>query len=193
MNKMQQNNNHKSNLAMQEQTLLEQEIEFATKKHENQKYGDVPYKDHLSHVQQVAKRHELGEFLEAAAWLHDCIEDCEVTYEDIEDLFGYTMAEVVWSVTVENPAEPRNKRVQETCRKTRLSLQGVLLKLCDRIANVEFAVATGRKSIFKMYLKENELFLTSLGLRREVISTSARYLLNDLDNALNNGKIAFKL
>lgn len=55
---------------------------IATKAHEGQfrKGGEIPY---ITHPQRVAKRVEGDEAAQAVAWLHDVLEDSDVTEEEL--------------------------------------------------------------------------------------------------------------
>lgn len=116
--------------------LPEKAREFALKAHGPQRYGGRPYCYHLERVASVVREYgaELGEpleELEAAAWLHDTLEDTAVTAGELGREFGPAVTELVEAVTNE-PAGPR-----ETYRKTRsVGMRAVGLKLCDRIANL---------------------------------------------------------
>lgn len=177
---------------MKEQTMLERARDFAIQAHGDQKYGDAPYRNHLYHVEQVVKRHNYGDFLEAAAWLHDVLEDTKVTYEELKREFGQEMADVVYSVTDE-PGENRKARKAATYVKTKNNYHGVKLKLCDRIANVEACVRDERKDLFKMYLKEHEDFMCGLGLRRDYVIFSKRLLRDELDRLMESSAKHFDL
>src|SRR6478736_284815 len=85
----------------------------------NQKYdGLYPYSLHLNAVHAQARKwgyllepdftqkRGKGEnsnidrwLAEAGAVLHDAIEDARVTYNELKDLFGVEVAEVVWACT----------------------------------------------------------------------------------------------
>lgn len=52
--------------------------------HRDQKYGDGRYADHLAGVaQRVYEATQGRDILVAAAWLHDILEDTDVTLEDL--------------------------------------------------------------------------------------------------------------
>ena len=92
--------------------LLEDVVTFATKKHEGQfrKYTDnVPYITHpLAVADLVAEHYRLHDEVAptdvlAAAILHDVVEDTDCAIEEIEQLFGKTVALYVWYLTKPNP------------------------------------------------------------------------------------------
>ena len=74
---------------------------FAQEKHKNQKRKDgvTPYSDHLEGV--VNRLKNLGvtdKNVLAAAWMHDIIEDTDVTFDQINEKFGREIAVIVLSL-----------------------------------------------------------------------------------------------
>jgi (p)ppGpp synthase/HD superfamily hydrolase len=97
-----------------------------------------------------------------AAWGHDLIEDTRVSYNDVEENLGQEAAEIIYALTNEkgkNRKERANDKYYEGIRNTP---GAVFVKLCDRIANVQYSKMTGSR-MFEMYKKENNHFLDSLG------------------------------
>lgn len=71
--------------------------EFARRAHEGQVYGDdSPYIEHLA---RVAGFFESNLILQTVAWLHDIVEDTDVSLETIENDFGYTIRKAVDAIT----------------------------------------------------------------------------------------------
>jgi (p)ppGpp synthase/HD superfamily hydrolase len=103
-----------------------------------QVYGVLPYTHHLERVENVLRRFGYGndEVLMVSAWLHDIMEDCDVKKKIIEEIFGEDVADAVWRVTNES-GENRKVRSLLTYPKIRESATATILKLADRIANVE--------------------------------------------------------
>ena len=97
-----------------------------------------------------------------AAWGHDLIEDCRVSYNDVKSVLGQEAADIVYAVTNEkgkNRNERANDKYYEGIRNTP---GAVFVKLCDRIANVQYSKMTGSR-MFEMYRKENDNFVVKLG------------------------------
>ncbi len=118
-----------------------------------QMYGPLPYTHHLAAVEAVLRRFGIeDEALLVASWLHDITEDCKVKRKVIAERFGERVAELVWAVTNE-PGENRKARHAATYPKIRETVGAIILKLADRIANVE---AGG--NLVRMYQKEYEDF-----------------------------------
>ncbi len=167
--------------------------EYARKCHQgtNHKYdGDKDYFE--THVLRVVyyglafisivpydKRH----IVIAMLLLHDCIEDCRVTYNDIKNEFGVEVAEGVYAVTNEkgkNRPERANAKYYFGIRKTPYA---IFVKLADRLANVAYGIYNGGGMI-KGYLKENPHFVASLKGTTflQVVMTTGVKILNRSNN-----------
>ncbi len=88
---------------MRNNQLIKKAIEFARVAHEGQTYSDVySYIRHLEMVYDVLVKFEYEDsIIMASAWLHDVIEDTEVSYQDVKREFGLDVAEAVYGVTDE--------------------------------------------------------------------------------------------
>jgi (p)ppGpp synthase/HD superfamily hydrolase len=86
-------------------------------KHKNQKYGSEPYSVHLEAVVENLKQHGVyDEEVIAAAWLHDSIEDQDVTYEDIDRAFGRRVADLVHAVTTPKDIPLTRGKIEDSLR-----------------------------------------------------------------------------
>jgi (p)ppGpp synthase/HD superfamily hydrolase len=105
-----------------------------------------------------------------------------VSYNDVKDALGQEVADIVYAVTNEkgkNRKERANDKYYEGIRNTP---GAVFVKLCDRIANVQYSKMTGSR-MFEMYKKENINFMIKLG--REVgnpYEEMFQYLINLFEN-----------
>jgi len=148
--------------------------------HGDQTYGDgplFPYVKHLDDVVDVLK--EFGVDSAAfiiAGYLHDSIEDGQLSYNDINKYFGTEVAEMVYCVTDEL-GRNRQERKKKTLAKTAQNPGAVVLKLADRIANIRHG---GR---IDMYKKEHAEFKTTL-IDVNKRHSSAHLLWKELDRLL---------
>lgn len=111
---------------------------------------------------QVSTRHACM----LACWGHDLIEDTRVSYNDVKDHLGQEAADIIYALTNEkgkNRKERANDKYYEGIRNTK---GAVFVKLCDRIANVQYSKMTGSR-MFEMYNKENDNFTAQLGWDRK--------------------------
>ena len=80
--------------------LIEEAVRYADTKHQHQKRKDgSPYIIHPLAVAQIVAENGLDQDAVLGALLHDCIEDTDASHEEIEHLFGSTVAELVEGVT----------------------------------------------------------------------------------------------
>lgn len=145
--------------------LSEEEVKaYAVKAHGDQKYGDQPYVTHLAHVVKVLKDSKFGEekTLLWSAWLHDVVEDTDVGIEEISSRFGDEVADCVFRVSDEK-GKNREERKLKTYKKIRGHRNATIVKLCDRIANVEASLPPkGRAHKLQMYQEEYPKFRSAL-------------------------------
>jgi (p)ppGpp synthase/HD superfamily hydrolase len=88
----------------------------------------------FSHLEPVAKALEQftdDEEIIAAGYLHDIIEDTDVTYEQLKEKFGQRIADLVHEVTDEGEKDAYGKYFPRLKTK-----EGILIKLCDRASNI---------------------------------------------------------
>jgi guanosine-3',5'-bis(diphosphate) 3'-pyrophosphohydrolase len=125
--------------------------------HSGQKYGDsLSYTYHLHDVYlNYAKyrKQQIDMDIAIACYLHDSVEDTDMTVQMLRSIFGQRVSQLVDAVTNgegANRAE-RHKAVYDKIRNTPGALE---LKLADRIANVSYSYRTNNKGKLKMYAKE---------------------------------------
>ena len=123
--------------------LVDKAVDYASKKHAPQKRKDgSPYIIHPLAVAQIVT--EMGLDMDAilGALLHDCIEDTDASHEEIEKLFGPTVAELVEGVTKLTRADfsSREQAQMENLRKMFMAMSKdirvVLIKIADRLHNI---------------------------------------------------------
>lgn len=151
--------------------------QFAIEKHGNQQYGNDPYIVHLDLVYEVAQHYGFGELIGICSYLHDVLEDTSCTFEELWQEFGWEVAYLVFLVTDET-GQNRSERKQKTYEKTILDSRAVVIKLCDRIANVRSSKKDNNK-LFRMYKKEHESF--TIGLKLNVRTGYVNNLVNELN------------
>lgn len=135
---------------------------FATHHHvtvNSQTYGVLPYTHHLADVEAVMRNFGVTEeTMLIAAWLHDILEDCpEVKPKHIEEMFNDERLINMLLAVTDEAGENRKVRKALTYPKIRHSQDARILKLADRIANVQ---AGG--SLVQMYQREYEEFRLNL-------------------------------
>ena len=123
--------------------LIDKAVAYADAKHEHQKRKDgSPYIIHPLAVAEIVV--EMGLDMDAilGALLHDCIEDTDASHDDIEKLFGQTVAELVEGVTKLTRANfsTSEQAQMENLRKMFMAMSKdirvVLIKIADRLHNM---------------------------------------------------------
>lgn len=150
-------------------TFTERAKEFAIKAHRdvNHKYDGKDYSYHLYRCIAWAIKfsHLLPEHdkdsVFAAIWLHDTIEDCRLTYNDIKSEFGYYVAELVFAVTNEKGRERHDRANDKYYKGIREVENAYFIKMVDRLANVEYS-AIEKGKMFKRYEAEQNNFIERL-------------------------------
>ena len=133
----------KKHLPGADMALIDRAVEYANRKHKVQKRKDgSPYIIHPLAVAQIVA--EMGLDCDAilGALLHDCIEDTDASHEDIEKIFGPTVAELVEGVTKLTRANfsSSEQAQMENLRKMFMAMSKdirvVLIKIADRLHNM---------------------------------------------------------
>ncbi|MDB2571034.1 RelA/SpoT family protein [Polaribacter sp.] len=132
-------------LSKDDKDLVRQAFEVAVEAHSEQrrKTGE-PYIYHpIAVAKIVAYEIGLGATSIAAALLHDVVEDTHYTIEDIEQLFGETIARIVNGLTkISRLNKDKDVSIQaENFRKMLLTLHDdvrvILIKIADRLHNMQ--------------------------------------------------------
>jgi GTP pyrophosphokinase len=145
--------------------------------HGNQTYDEIfPYHKHLDDVVDILKRFGFsGKFI-IAGYLHDIIEDTPLSYNKVKRYYGFEVAEMVYCVTDELGRD-REEKKRKTLPKTASNGDAIILKLADRIANLEHGGKLG------MYKHEYKEFKDAL---YEFTPKDGRKMWNHIDDLLKN-------
>lgn len=105
--------------------------------HSNQRYDDIfPYEKHLDDVVDVLKRFGFSGKYIVAGYTHDILEDTGFSFSKLKKYFGNDVGEIVYCVTDESGRTRKEKKVK-TLPKTASNPDAIIVKLADRIANIE--------------------------------------------------------
>ena len=123
--------------------LINKAVDYASTKHQAQKRKDgSPYSIPPLAVAQIVAEMGLDCDAVLGALLHDCIEDTDASHEDIERIFGSTVAELVEGVTKLTRANfsTSEQAQMENLRKMFMAMSKdirvVLIKIADRLHNM---------------------------------------------------------
>ncbi len=114
---------------------------FAAQKHRLQKRKGENGEPYINHPLEVANLlaniggvHDIDVLM--AAILHDTVEDCGVTGEEINLLFGDTVAGYVLEVTDDRSLEKAERKQKQIEHAPHLSPGAKVVKLADKISNI---------------------------------------------------------
>ena len=102
--------------------------------------GRSPMFEHISEVAGLVADQGGSDEMIAAAWLHDIVEDTDVTLEQVEEWFGSEVRNLVDGLTdpVHFAGMPLIERKELQARRIReLSDEVKRIKLCDQLSNVQ--------------------------------------------------------
>lgn len=150
---------------------IQQAIDFARRAHKDQrrKYTNEPYHNHCMNVALLVKRSSFNsEDAVIAALLHDTIEDCDVTQDQLADTFGFDVADLVWCLTDQSTKEDGNREVRKKIDRDHLMTNGSMtafgIKCADLIDNTK-SIREHDPKFAKVYLPEKKLLLDTMAER----------------------------
>ena len=113
--------------------LIDKAIDFAKRKHENQKddTGKSYFTAHVMQVWNIMQSVTSDVNLLCAALLHDTVEDTGTTYQELVQEFNKDIADLVIEVTKEGQKDEYGYYFPRL-----LSRRGILLKFADRLSNL---------------------------------------------------------
>ena len=169
--------------------LVDKAVDYANAKHQFQKRKDgSPYIIHPLAVAEIVS--EMGLDMDAilGSLLHDCIEDTDASHEEIERLFGTTVAELVEGVTKLTRANfsSSEQAQMENLRKMFMAMSKdirvVLIKIADRLHNMRTMQYQTPEKQVKKCRETMDIYAPlahRLGMQKikwELEDTSLRYL-----------------
>lgn len=166
--------------------MVERAMRFAHEKHDEigqkRKYTGEPYWVHTDNVAALAKKYGLTDDQQAAAHLHDTLEDTKIEIKDLIYSFPIPIVAMVIELTDKYTSEkhPHLKRAErkklEAERIATISAASQEIKALDLMDNTASIVAHD-KGFAKIYLKEKSFVLSKL-------TKVKKEILIDLENQL---------
>ncbi len=179
--------------------LLISAIELASMWHEGQMRKHptmrIPYIVHPVTVSFLLQREEYDDEVVCAGLLHDVIEDCDVTKEELAEKLSPRIADLVSWVT-ELPKEQYSWSERKTAYRERLAqapLEALAIACADHVANLHSSLEAARvnSNVWKLFhanhderLQHEKAVLHIIGQRLEspLVADYAR-LLQDVERA----------
>ena len=130
---------------------------------QKRKYTGIDYYHHPFEVAQLIRDHALvfNTDMIVAALLHDVVEDTEVTGDQVQEVFGPMVAELVAQVTdVSTPADGGReaRKSLDRLHLAKASAEGQTIKLADLICNCRDIVQRD-PAFARVYMREKRLLL----------------------------------
>jgi (p)ppGpp synthase/HD superfamily hydrolase len=165
-------------------SLILDAARFAAQCHEGQtrKYNGQPYITHPIRVAGRTATHPMAtEELVAAAFLHDVIEDCGQSEDEIALRFGALVTGFVVELTntsKEHGVNRAERKRRDRDRMAKVSTQAKIVKLIDRIDNLR-EIDRGN-DFFSVYAAESLLLADVLDVADAALADELRSLCRDL-------------
>ncbi len=139
---------------------------FCARSHGDQQYDSgLSYDFHLNKVEEVAVRFGFRtRTIRMICQGHDVVEDPKLT---ARQLLNAGASRIVVNAILAL-SETREERKAKTYPKIQKNRRALIVKLCDRIANVEYGIATGNIAKFTMYRGEFPEFERQLRNRTDL-------------------------
>lgn len=149
---------------------------FASASHNGQTLpgSDIPYINHLGLVAMEATaalannsiEHPIDNpnLLVLCALLHDSIEDTSTTFDDIKNTFGADVAEGVLALTKNKELPSKLEQMLDSLHRIKNQpIEVWMVKLCDRITNLQSPPKHWNQERVVNYQREARLILDQLG------------------------------
>ncbi|UYZ60096.1 phosphohydrolase [Hymenobacter latericus] len=138
--------------------------QYATAQHAGQFYDGFPYTMHLEQVHAVCCNftHLLPDLQDlhhafAGAWVHDVIEDCRVTYNDVKAATNEAVAEIAYLLATPKGRSRADRHCDAYYEEMSRNRLATFVKIADRIANAEYSRDMG-SSMLNRYRSEQAHF-----------------------------------
>jgi len=174
--------------------LIERARAFAIECHGSQvrKYTGEPYWHHLRNVAIIVDEFGGTESQVAAAWLHDTVEDTDVTLDDLEAEFGPEIRDLVYWLTDRSREEGINRRSRKALDRERLARApeaAQTVKLADLIDNMK-SISANDPDFARVFLAETERLLEVMVQGDPRLQTRAANQLRDAQMELLTAHLA---
>ncbi len=175
---------------------LQKAINFSAASHEGQYRKDknhTPYVTHPYSVMILAIKYSKDENVLISSLLHDVIEDCDVSYEELVEEFGAFVADMVESLSEpkyfgsrDNPMSWKEKKDAYFAKLANGSDEAILVAACDKMHNIQSYIDMTKEEGDVMYkfgsdgAKEKLWYVTNtLEIIKQRILESGKNILKD--------------
>jgi (p)ppGpp synthase/HD superfamily hydrolase len=169
---------------IKETKLIQEALMLAIKAHDGQrrKYTGEPYSMHPIGVSKIVETVEHTPEMIAAALLHDVVEDTDVTFREIKDNFGSTVAEYVHYCTNVSEKDDGNRKFRKKMDADHFALgpaESQTIKVADLIHNSQTIIPHDQKFFHKAYKYEKQYMMDVLTKADPILKGQAQIMLDE--------------
>lgn len=161
------------------QELYQAAFKFAGEKHKNQKVPGTNA-NYLLHIGNVAMEILVAyanganfdvNYAVQVAILHDTIEDTNTTFEEVATVFNKSIADGVLALTKNEKLPTKKERMLDSLERiNQLNKEVGIVKLADRITNLQKPPAHWSKEKCLTYLEEAKVISSALSEKNEYLN-----------------------
>lgn len=172
---------------MLDSQLVAKAAVFAAKAHAKQvrKYSGDPYIVHPLHVASIVATVPHSAEMVAAAMLHDTVEDCGVTYEELRQQFGHEVEDLVfWLTDPPKGTSGLNRAQRKAACRERMEIapaEAQTIKYADLLSNGPSIIAND-PDFAKVYIAEMTALLNVMVRGDIALRTQCWDMINDYHN-----------
>lgn len=149
---------------------------------QKRKYTGEPYHVHPEHVLNILEYYTDPQIpVRCATLLHDVLEDTQVTYDLLVDVFGEVIADLVLQVTDVSKPEDGNRATRKALDRAHLARSnyfGASIKLADLISNSQ-SINRHDPKFAKVYMREKRDLLEVLGHGNPYLLEAAKVIVDN--------------
>ncbi|PCH76771.1 MAG: guanosine polyphosphate pyrophosphohydrolase [Flavobacteriaceae bacterium] len=179
------------------QELYQNALKFAGEKHSEQKVPgtNANYLLHLSNVaMEVLMAYNYSEkfdinFAVQAAILHDTIEDTNTDFYEIKKEFGEPMANAVQALSKDEKLASKQERMLDSLiRINKLQKEVGIVKIADRITNLQTPPIYWDKSKMIRYCEEAKLISSTLSNKNDYLNNRLETKISEYEKMIKSLK-----
>jgi GTP pyrophosphokinase len=173
---------------METKSNIRKAVEFMITAHDGQfrKFNGQEYAWHPAAVAKIVRNVKSSKNKDKiciAALLHDTVEDCDVTLDDIRVQFGEMVSSIVYELTSDDDKVKEMGKANYLLNKMlRMTSYALVIKLADRLHNCS-DLANGSQKFRDKYVKETRFILD--GLNSRYLSDTHKKLMKMIDEEIS--------
>lgn len=123
--------------------LIQMAKEIAAKAHQGQcrKISNNPYYGHLENVAELLNKANFSDEVVAAGYLHDIIEDTNITANQLKDLFGEYIVKLVNAVSEDKSLSWEERKAETIAKLKRAEFEVKAIIAADKLDNTNDMLA----------------------------------------------------